>query len=351
MAFKDFTAQTAGIKLLQRSLERGRLAQAYLFFGHEIEELEALARTLAKTLNCQRPIKRGEMAIDCCDECPSCRKIDQANHGDIHWTRPESKSRVIVVDQMRDLMQQIYLKPIEAACKFAIIVSADRLNVAAANAFLKTLEEPPQRSVLILLSTEPQRMLETILSRCLRLNFSGGGQRRLQPERMEWLEQFSELAAADQKSLLGRYRLLDLVLQKLNQIKSGIDEALTARSPLEKHKDVEKSLAEKWEDELKAAIEAEYRRQRADLLLAVQFWLRDVWVHTLSKKVGSAEIPRGDQSLLGLPQLPGSLRVAGRINPRQAQENLHVLEQLQRWLGTNMQEALALEVGLLKLNL
>jgi DNA polymerase-3 subunit delta' len=351
MAFKDFPAQSAGIQLLQRSLQRGRVAHGYLFFGHEIEELEALAATLAKTLNCQKPVASGGAAIDCCDKCVSCRKIDSFNHGDIHWTRPESKSRVIVVEQMREVMQQIYLKPIEADYKFAIISSADRLNVAAANAFLKTLEEPPPRSILILLSTEPQRMLETILSRCLRLNFSGDGQRKLQPERIQWLSQFSEMAAADQKSLLGRYRLLDLILQKLNQIKSGIEETLTARSPLEKHRDVEKSLADKWEDELKAAIESEYRRQRSDLLLSVQIWLRDVWVHSLGRRTNEKDLPEGERGLLSLPQIAGSRRVAGRISSQQAQQNLLMLEQLQRWLGTNMQEALALEVGLLKLNL
>ena len=352
MAFKDFPAQTAGIKLLQRSLERGRLGHAYLFFGHNIEELEALAATLAKTLNCQNPVKSGGEAIDCCDKCVSCRKIDNANHGDIHWTRPESKSRVIVVEQMRDLMQQIYLKPIEAGHKFVIISSADRLNVAAANAFLKTLEEPPSRSLLILLSTEPQRMLETILSRCLRLNFSGDGQRKLHPERIQWLSQFSEMAAADQKSLLGRYRLLDLILQRLNKIKDGIEEALTARSPLQKHPDVEKNLADRWEDELKAAIESEYRRQRSDLLLTVQIWLRDVWIHALSRQANlRGQAAEGDTALLSLPQIAGSRRVASRISSQQAQQNLMMLEQLQRWLGTNMQEALALEVGLLKLNL
>ena len=335
---------------MQRSLKRGRLAHAYLFFGHEIEELEALAATLAKTLNCTNPVRTDGVAIDCCDACISCRKIDNANHGDIHWTRPESKSRVIVVEQMRDLMQQIYLKPVETGWKFAIVSAADRLNVAAANAFLKTLEEPPNRSLLILLSTEPQRMLETILSRCLRLNFAGDGQRKLPQDRVEWLAQFSEMASAEQKSLLGRYRLLDLVLQKLNKIKSAIEESLTARSPLEKHPDVEKGLAEKWEEGLKAAIESEYRRQRSDLLSSVQMWLRDVWVHCLAREV-NAETLAGKGGLLSLPQIPGSHRVGGRISSQQAQQNLIMLEQLQRWLGTNMQEALALEVGLLKLNL
>lgn len=342
MAFKDFPDQQLGVQLLQRSLERGRLAHAYLFTGHQIEELEALARTLAKVLNCQNPVRgANQAAIDSCDECVNCRKIENANHADIHWVRSESKSRIISVEQMRDLMQDINLKPTEAEYKTAVIVAADRLNTQAANAFLKTLEEPPSKSILILLTTEPQRLLETILSRCLRLNFAGDGPRPLAPAQMEWLAAFSDMAASEQKSLLGRYRLMDVLLQKLSAMKAAIEENLTARSPLQRYDDAEKSLRDKWEDELSASIEAEYRRQRTDLLLIVQRWLRDIWLQTLS----------GTRDLLNFPELTNGSQVARRITPAQALENLQVIEATQRLLYTNVQEALALEVGLLKLHL
>jgi DNA polymerase III subunit delta' len=340
MAFKHFPRETQGVQLLQRSLARGRLGHAYLFTGDSLEKLETFARTLAKTLNCQNPIKTGGAATDCCDDCLSCRKIDNDTHADIHWARPESKSRVVTIDQTRELMREIQLKPTEAQFKVAIISGADRLNPQAANSFLKTLEEPPQKSVMILLSTDPQRILETILSRCLRLNFSGDGKRELDPAENDWLEKFGALAASEQKSLLGRYRLLDVLLQKLGEIRSRVDESLTARSPLEKYDEVEKDLREKWEDELTAAIEAEYRRHRADLLLLVQWWLRDIWLHTLA----------AGKDLLNFPKISGAETVARRITPRQALENLQTLEQTQRMLHTNVQEALALEVGLLKLH-
>ena len=341
MAFKDFSKPSQGVQLLQRSLARGRLGHAYLFTGHRLEELELLARTLAKTLNCQKPVKTGGVATDCCDECLSCRKIDHETHADIHWARPESRSRVVTVEQMRDLMREIQLKPTEAEYKVAIIAAADRLNPQAANAFLKTLEEPPAKTVLVLLSTEPQRILETILSRCLRLNFSTESGYVPDETQSEWLATFGALAAGEQKSLLGRYRLLDVLLQKLGEIRTRVDEALTARSPLQRYDDVEKDLRERWEDELTAAIEAEYRRQRADLLLLVQWWLRDVWLRTLA--VGG--------ELLNFPKMAGAEAVAKKISPRQALENLQTLEQTQRLLHTNVQEALALEVGLLKLHL
>jgi DNA polymerase III subunit delta' len=340
MAFKSFPKPTQGVQLLQRSLARSRLGHAYLFTGDQLDDLELLARTLAKTLNCRNPVKTDGVATDCCDACLTCRKIDHETHADIHWARPESKSRVITVEQMRDLMQQIQLKPTEAEYKVTIIAGADRLNKQAANAFLKTLEEPPAKSILILLSTEPSRILETILSRCLRLNFSGDGARPLDAASSAWLEHFGTLAANGQKSLLGRYRLLDALLQKLGEIRAQVDKSLIARSPLEKYEEVEKDLREKWEKELAAGIEAEYRRHRADLLLLVQWWLRDVWLHTLA----------AGKDLLKYPAISGAETVARRLNPRQALENVQTLEQTQRLLHSNVQEALALEVSLLKLH-
>src|SRR5438477_2206062 len=201
MSFKNLPAQPQGIQLLQRSLERGRVAHAYLFSGDQLSDLETFARTLAKTLNCLQPIKKGSVPVDACDHCLSCKKIEHGNHADVHWVRPESKSRVIVTDQMRELMQEIHLHPTEAEYKFAIIVAADRLRVEAANAFLKTLEEPPPKSILILLTTEPERVLETIRSRCLRLKFVGEGPRALEPAQMSCLTSFSDLAAAEHDTL------------------------------------------------------------------------------------------------------------------------------------------------------
>jgi len=378
------------VQLLQRSLERGRLAHAYLFTGRQLDLLEALARTLAKTLNCLHPVKKSGVAVDCCDRCLNCQKIEHGNHADIFWVRPESKLRQIKIGQIvrredsppRVLLDAVNLKPTESQYKFGIIVAADRMNEAAANAFLKTLEEPPPRSVLVLLTTEPQRLLETIVSRCLRLNFAGEGPQQLAPAQLEWLTTFSEAAAGAQKSLLGRYRLMDVLLRKLNAARESIEETLTASSPLDKYPDADEELRKKWEEELKAAIEAEYRRQRADFLLALQWWLRDVWLHTLGEvqslksKVQSPEsevqslrseaeagavepkpinhqpsIINSPVDLLAFPQLAGTRGVAQRITPQAAMENLRVVEQLQGWLHTNVQEALALEVGLLKLRL
>jgi len=368
MAFKDFKEHVMSVQLLQRSLERGRLGHAYLFTGQELAELEAVALTLAKTLNCLEPVKKNGATVDCCDKCLSCQKIEHGNHADVFWIRPESKLRVIRMNQVvrrddsppRVLLEFVNLKPTESGYKIGILVAADRMNEQAANAFLKTLEEPPGNSILVLLTTEPQRILETIFSRCLRLNFGGDSQRPLSQTQMAWLEGFSAAAAAEQKSLLGRYRLMDVLLKKLNELKTGIDEKLTEQSPLQRYKDAEKNLQERWEDELKAAIEAEYRRQRSELLAVLQWWLRDVWVRKIrganstvksTTEVRKPEARSQAADLLRFPELAGSEQVAQRISSTEALENLQVMEQIQRWLYTNVQEALALEVGLLKLHL
>src|SRR5215471_20068548 len=332
MAFKDFPRQAQGVQLLQRSLEHGRLGHAYLFSGPRLEQLESLAATLAKTLNCQQPARKGRAPVDCCDTCLSCQKIEHGNHADVHWVRPESKTRTITIEQVRSLMQEVNLKPAEAEYKVATIVAADRLNIQAGNAFLKTLEEPPARSILILITTEPQRLLETITSRCLRLSFGGEGPVELAPQQIAWLRTFGDLAASSQRSLLGRYRLADVLLTKLNEAKQAVEEALTARSPLQRYKDAEKDLIERWEEELKAAIEGEYRRQRFDLLLLLQWWLRDVWLSTLGKASGTRNETKG-ASLLSFPELPGTQALAQRLSPKEAAENLRIMDDLQRQLA------------------
>jgi len=344
MAFHEIQPLPQGVALLQRSLERGRLGHAYLLSGDRLETLELLARTLAKTLNCLAPLRQtpGGLPIDSCDACVSCRKIAGDLHADVRWLRPESKLRVILVEQIRNLLESVYLKATEGTYKVAVIVGADRLNVQAANAFLKTLEEPPPRSVLLLLTTEPARVLETIVSRCLRLTFGGLGATH-DPEVAGWLRSFGEQAAAAQGGLLARYRLLDEVLGVLAARRAATEKQLAARSPIERYDEVEPGLRDQWEEELSAAIEAEYRRQRGELLAAVQWWLRDVWLATQNLGEGR----------LGLPEMAATTAtVARRIKPEAAARNLRAIERTQRLLsGTNVQEALTLEVGLLRLEL
>lgn len=347
MSLAALAQQQHAVVLLQRSLERGRLGHAYLFTGERLGELEPAARTLAQALNCEAPPQRAAsgQGVECCGACRTCRLIAQNSHPDVLWLRPESKMRVIKVEQMRELLKAIHLKPTAAAWKVGVIVAAERLHESAANAFLKTLEEPPRNSVLILLSTEPHRLLDTILSRCLRLNFGSGTSRAMAPEEQAWLRPFADLAAAGRHGLLNRYRLLGLLLTELSNRRQRIEKTLLAQSPQSRFADAEdvpSDLQKRWDDELKAAVEAEYRRQRGEMLAALQWWLRDVWLFTLNL----------DSPRFGVPELSQAAEaVAGRLKARWAAENLQVLEATQRLLFSNVQEALALEVGLLKLRL
>jgi DNA polymerase-3 subunit delta' len=344
MSFASFPEQQPVVELLQRSLGQGRLAHGYLFSGEDMREMEGLARTLAKTLNCQSAPEHSPngQALDSCDSCLNCRLIEANNHPDVQWVRPESKMRVVTIDQIRDLIQTIGLKPTQAEYKVAVIVGADRMNVQAANAFLKTLEEPPARSIIILLTCAFEQVLETIRSRCLRLHFAGEAGAKLDQDAREWIESLANAAVVPQKSLLSRYKLLSLVTGRLAQVRQEAEKQLEASSPLAKYPDVEKETREKWEAELNAAIEAEYRGKRAELLVLLQWWMRDVWLSTM--KMG--------EETLAVPQLQRATeQIAKRISANEASENLRNLERLQRQLTTNVQESLALEIGLLKLRL
>jgi DNA polymerase-3 subunit delta' len=343
MTFAGLPAeQQQAASVLQRSLERGRLGHAYLFVGAVQEPLEHVAAALAGTLNCLQPVRRGPdgPAVDACGQCSCCRRIAGGNFPDVSWVRPESKTRIIGVDQIRELIHTMNLKPSEGRFKIGIIAGADRMPAAAANAFLKTLEEPPSGSVLLLLSTEPHRLLETILSRCLRLNV--GGERTLDAAEIEWLNGFAQKAQQEGGGLFGRYQLLETLTLRLGEMKEKIEERLTAASPLQRFDDADKSLREKWEEELAAAIEAEYRGQRSEMLGLLQRWLRDVWIHTL---------PLAERDLQVPPLAEASATVARRLTPQKALENLQAIETLQRTLFTNVQEALACEVGFLRLRL
>lgn len=344
MSFGAFPEQQPVVELLQKSLRQGRLAHGYLFSGDDMREMEGLARTLAKTLNCQNPPNRSPagQALDCCDMCLNCRRIEGNNHPDVQWVRPESKLRVVTIDQIRNVIQTISLKPTEAEYKIALVVGGDRMNVQAANAFLKTLEEPPARSVIILLTCAFEQVLETIRSRCLRLHFAGEPGAKLDDSAQHWIESIAGAAVSPQKSLLGRYKLLSLITGRLAQVRETAETQLEASSPLAKYPDVEKDTRDRWEAELNAAVEAEYRGKRAELLLLLQWWMRDIWLSTMKM----------EELSLAVPQLRNATeQVANRLSPTDASENLRQLEKLQRQLTTNVQESLALEIGLLKLRL
>ncbi len=336
-------ASSKAWELLRRSLSRDRLAHGYLFIGDDLDSLEAGAEALAQTLNCASPLERspGGTPLAPCGVCANCRRIADRNHADVTWVRPENKSRQISADQTREIVRTITLKPMQGIHKIVVFAGADRMNTAAANIFLKTLEEPPPGSVLILLTTEPSRLLETILSRCQRVSF-GVRPFRVSPEVSRWITEFARRAAPGSTGVLARYQLLGTLLDSLAASRESIEERLTSTSPLAKYPDATPAQKEQWEDALTAAIEAEYRRCRGEYLAGLQAWLRDVWLKVCGVAGESAFFP----TLASATEA-----VAARLKLDQAQNNLEHWEGTQRLLHTNVQENLALEVGLLRLNL
>lgn len=161
MSFDALRGLDATVGLLKRSLRSGRVAHAYLFEGLEGCGKKKTALAFIEALFCGRE--------DGCGTCPSCRKMAALQHPDLHLVEPDGA--FIKIDQIRDLQKQLSLRPFEAKKKACIIDGAERLNPAAGNALLKTLEEPPGNALLILISANYGSILPTIVSRCQQLHF------------------------------------------------------------------------------------------------------------------------------------------------------------------------------------
>ncbi len=169
MALRDIIGHEGILDILRGYIRKGRIPHAMLFAGDEGVGKRFTALNFAKVLNCHHFTMT---SMDCCDKCPSCKKIDKLIHPDVFLVKPEGDGGQIIVSSIRNLQESLSYKPFEGRWKLAIIEEADALNISAANAFLETLEEPPSQSILILISSRPDTLLETIRSRCQRINFS-----------------------------------------------------------------------------------------------------------------------------------------------------------------------------------
>jgi len=187
MAFKNIIGQERAISILRGCITKERIPHALLFAGDEGIGKRLTAVNFAKTLSCgnesglddlfsfdavEEPGDQSSDQQDSCDKCPSCMKIEKGSHPDFFMIEPEGDAGQIKVPAIRELEESLSYKPFEAGWKIAIIDDADKMNQSAANAFLRTLEEPAPQSILILISSRPDMILPTIRSRCQRINFS-----------------------------------------------------------------------------------------------------------------------------------------------------------------------------------
>ena len=159
MSWQRVRGHDAQIRAFERAVQRGRLAHAYLFTGPSGIGKCLFAIELAKTLLCENPPPG---RFEACDHCSSCVQIEAGTHADYHYAGlPEGKHEWPIT-LMREILHAFSLRSARGHGKVAILDDADDLNEEAANAFLKTLEEPPPRSVLILIGTSLERHLPTI---------------------------------------------------------------------------------------------------------------------------------------------------------------------------------------------
>lgn len=254
-------------------------------------------------------------------------------HPDLHVVMPESKSRRILIEQIRELEHLIHLRPSSAAKKVGIILDADRLQPQAANAFLKTLEEPPPDSFLILTTPNPGAILPTILSRCIGipLRRAGSGGTPETAAVAALLEKHLGGGDLSLPSVLGLVRGIEALLQvQRERLQEEAEERLKAERK-QWPEGMPAEIARSVEAKLKAAAEARYAALRAAVLDAAAEW----WVRLAKACAGAGVSPAPK-----LAEKLGTARVTAFFD---------TIEALRDQLDRNVQETLAMETAFLSL--
>jgi len=314
-----FSRSTA-LEYLRRAHEQNRLAHAYLISGPPGSGKQQLAADLASLVN-------GTSVGD----------VFSAKAREIFVARPESKSRRIVIEQIRDLEHALQMRASNARRKVAIISDADRLQPQAANAFLKTLEEPPKDSLLLLLSALPEALPETILSRCIAIPLARDGQLQASDEEKKLVKLLQQISHEPSWTIQFAYRLSQEFQRLLRSVREDVkretDEALKQEQI--RYKDAtDGAWLEDREQYYKARAESLYLQRRAELIETLFAWWSDVL--RSSTNVERRNLPSATKEI-------GAL--ATRFKSAEILQRIRHLEELRDHLGRNIQEALAIEVA------
>src|SRR5262249_8027353 len=277
MAFSDIQGQPRALQALRAALREDVLHHAWLFTGPSGVGKELTALALAQALVCAESPREG------CGRCTACVRVNRFHHPDVLWLMPEEEavrrklaarsdfdhvpSRDIRVEQVRRLQERLALRPLESRHKVVLLLPAEAMNPQAQNAFLKTLEEPPPDTVLVLVSSAPDRLLPTLRSRCARLGFGPLPHaliRELVQRRKELSPEVAEAVAALADGSLER--ALELDADHL-AARRGLIERFEAVTP------------DDLRTVLRFAEEAGRDREEAEAALALlTVWVRDVAV-------------------------------------------------------------------------
>jgi DNA polymerase III subunit delta' len=318
-----FTRDSA-LEFLRRADGQNRLAHAYLISGPIGSGKRSLAAEVTSAVN-------GTKASD----------VFSTAAREVFVAEPESKSRRIVVEQIRNLEHSLQMRASAPGLrKVAIIVEADRLQPQAANAFLKTLEEPPANSLLLLLSALPEALPDTVLSRCIPIPLAASGTKPVEQQN-ELIEVLRGVANEKTWSVQHAYRLAQNLQRLLSVIRDGIKtenaEALKQEETRYRNS-TDGAWLEEREDYYKALSESQYIQRRSGLIETLFAW----WSDVLRAKTG---LDRRD--------LPGAKKeiasVAARFSSADILRRIRRLEEMRDNLGRNIQEALAIEVAFLKI--
>jgi DNA polymerase-3 subunit delta' len=315
-------SRTTALEYLRRAHQQNRLAHAYLISGPPGSGKQKLAADLASLVNGTSP-----------DDVFSGRAHE------IFVARPESKSRRILIEQVRDLEHALQMRARNGRRKVAIVSDADRLQPEAANAFLKTLEEPPKDSLLLLLSALPEALPETILSRCIAIPLARDSRPEATDEEQKLLKLLQKVSHQQGWTIQSAYalaqefqRLLRAVREK---VKRDTDEALKQEQT--RYKDAtDGAWLEEREQYYKGRAESLYLQRRAGLIETLFAWWSDVL--RSSNGVAQRTLPRAQEETAALANRFGTAEILRRIR---------CVEELRDHLNRNIHEALAIEVAFL----